>query len=287
MEISPAVQPPKVGDPITAKWASDLAAAVNSCANPAERSGEAATPYGKAAQAPGLPMLGEFRAPMPFDARVYNAAGTDKVAVYLPGSAAWQSFVYIDQNCADPSSSQTVGTATNPWVDYGALPGSGGTTGALLLAFEDIPGAAETDFHFKWRLALVDPGGWDGDLYTKVPWASLRAPLLVVASISLGNAPNSPIPGVRQYVHGAVNVGGSAWSLGGTNDTAWGKSIGNSSKTKVIDLDARQLVGSWTALNDINLAAASGAKLYYKGNQYHPVSITDGGGNTYTVLAKV
>ncbi len=128
MEISPAVQPPKVGDPITARWASDLAAAVNSCANPAERTGETATPYGKATQAPGLPMLGEFRAPMPFDARVYNDAGTDKVAVYLPGSsgsAVWQSFVYIDQNCAAPSSSQTVGTATNPWVDYGALPGDG------------------------------------------------------------------------------------------------------------------------------------------------------------------
>jgi hypothetical protein len=282
MEISPAVQPPKVGDPITAKWASDLADAVNSCANPAERTGEAATPYGKAAPAPGLPMLGEFRAPMPFDARVYNDAGTDKVAVYLPGwsgSADWQSFVYIDQNCAAPSSSQTMGTATNPWVDYGALPGGSGTTGALLLAFEDIPRAAETEFHFRWRLVLVDPGGWDSDLYLKVPWASLRAPLLVVASISLGNVPNSPIPGVRQYVRGAVNVGGSAWSLGGTNDTAWGKSVGNSSKSKVLDLDARQLAGgTWEA--------ASG-NMKFGADTLKPVTITDGNGVSYTVLGKL
>jgi hypothetical protein len=277
MEISPAVQPPKVGDPITAKWASDLAAAVNSCANPAERTGEAATPYGKAASAPGLPMLGEFRAPMPFDARVYNDAGTDKVAVYLPGATLWSSYVYIDQNCVAPSSSQTMGTATNPWVDYGALPSGGGTTGALLLAFEDIPGAAETDFHFKWRLVLVNPGGWDGDLYTKVPWASQRAPLLIVASISLRNAPNSASPGVRQYVRGAVNVGGSAWSLGGTNDTAWGKSVGNSQKAKVLDLDARQLAGgTWEA--------ASG-NMKFGSHTLKPVSVTING-VSYTVLGK-
>lgn len=281
MEITPAVQPPKVGDPITAKWASDLSAAVNSCANPAERTGEAATPYGKATQAPGLPMLGEFRAPMPFDARVYNDAGTDKVAVYLPGSsgsAVWHSYVYIDQNCADHSSSQTVGTASNPWVDYGALPGGGGTRGALLLAFEDVPRAAETDFHFKWRLVLVDPGSWDGDLYTKVPWASPRAPLLVVASISLGNVPNSPIPGVRQYVRGAVNVGGSAWSLGGDETDAWGKAVGNSSKAKVLDLDARKFTGgTWEA--------ASG-NMKFGSHTLKPVTITDGSGNSYTVLGK-
>lgn len=277
MEISPAVQPPKVGDPITAKWASDLAAAVNSCANPAERTGEVATPYGKAAQAPGLSMLGDFRAPMPFDARVYNDAGTDKVAVYLPGAALWQSYVYIDQNCADPSSSQTLGTATNPWVDYGALPGGGGTRGVLLLAFEDIPGAAETDFHFKWRLVLVDTA-WDGDLYTKVPWASQRAPLLVVASISLGNRPNSPIPGVRQYVRGAVNVGGSAWSLGGTEISAWGRAIGNNSKSKVIDLDARQLAGgTWEATS---------GNMKFGSRTLAPVTITDGNGVSYTVLGK-
>lgn len=277
MEISPAVQPPKVGDPITARWADDLSAAVNSCANPAERTGEAATPYGKAAPAPGLPMLGDFRAPMPFDARVYNDAGTDKVAVYLPGAGVWQSFVYIDQNCAAPSSSQTMGTTTNPWVDYGALPGGGGTTGALLLAFEDIPGAAETDFHFRWRLVLVDPGAWDGDLYTKVPWASPRAPLLVVASIYLWNNPNSPVPGVRQYVHGAVNVGGSAWSLGGTYYTAWGKSVGNSSQAMVLDLDNRHLAGgTWEA--------ASG-NMKFGADTLAPVSVTING-VSYTVLGK-
>jgi hypothetical protein len=281
MEISPAADAPRSGDPITAAWAASLSDAVNSCANPAERVGDASTPFGKASLPPGLPMLGDFRAHMPFDARVYNDAGTDKVAVYLPGSsgsAVWQSFVYIDQNCAAPSSSQTMGTATNPWVDYGALPGDDGTTGALILAFEDIPGAAETAFHFRWRLVLVDPGTWDSDLYLKVPWASLRAPLLVVASISLGNVPNSPIPGVRQYVRGAVNVGGSAWSLGGTNDTAWGKSVGNSSKSKVLDLDARLLAGgTWEA--------ASG-NMKFGSHTLSPVTITDGNGVSYTVLGK-
>ena len=80
MVISPAVQPPKVGDPITAKWASDLAAAVNSCANPADRVGDVSTPYGKASPAPELPMLGAPHGPiLPFECRILRESGASAV----------------------------------------------------------------------------------------------------------------------------------------------------------------------------------------------------------------
>lgn len=245
MEISPAVPAPKSGDPITAKWAADLSAAVNSCANPAERTGETATPYGKATQAPGLPMLGDFRAPMPFDCAVVRPAGAsaDSVYCYLPPAQNWRNYVYTDSNPCDPSPSQTVGTNTNPWVEVGQIV-DGATSYVLLLAFEDItPTPSPADgAAFTWRLNFSD-----GPTWTIVPnWASWKAPPVIIATFyrSTGIEQSTfAIPLITQYVRGGVNVGGTCWTLGGGELSAYGKAIGNSSKTKVIDLDSRALSG--------------------------------------------
>lgn len=284
MEISPAVQPPKSGDPITAKWASDLAAAVSSCANPAEAVGSVSSPFGKASLPPGLPMLGERAEPMPFDVCVYNDAGTDKVYCFLPPelSSSWGALVFANQDPAPRSSSQTGGTESNPWVAVGTVSSPG--LGVLVLAFEDAP--SDPDYKLKWRLHYH--ASWSGtDLYPS--WASWLAPLVVIAQIPRGSGYGSSCmtrPGVRQFHRGFVCVGGSSWSLGGDEAHAYGKAVGNSSKAKVLDLDNRQLVGGWESTGDFTVANGT-AKFFYGGNQYHPVNITDGNGNTYTVLAKV
>lgn len=41
-------------------------------------------------------------------------------------------------------------------------------------------------------------------------------------------------------------VSGDYWESGGDLSTCYGESIGNSSKAKVVDLDSRQLEGTWT-----------------------------------------
>lgn len=117
MVISPAVQPPKSGDPITAKWASDLSAAVNSCANPADRVGEVSTPYGKASPAPGRPMLGAAaRTPQPFDCILYRAEGDteDDIYMWLPDLGAY--YVVWQSRPLPAAAGQSLGTASNGWV---------------------------------------------------------------------------------------------------------------------------------------------------------------------------
>ena len=283
MVISPSVPSPRAGDPITAAWAANLADVINSCANPADRVGDAATPFGKATLPPGLPMLGDFVRPMPFDCVAWRAIGAlvDHLYCYLPPyGETWRSYVFINQQPCDRSSSQQLGTAANPWVDLGEILESSVYT--LVLAFEDIPGALPNEYQFKWRLSLT--AGGSGDMYPT--WASVRAPLVYIAWKGDRHSPATMTDGICQYHRGFVGVGGSAWNLGGYEETAWGKAIGNSSKAKVLDLDNRQLVGGWESTGDFTVANGT-AKFFYGGNQYHPVNITDGNGNTYTVLAKV
>lgn len=121
MVISPAVQTPKPGDPITAKWAADLAAAVNSCANPAEREGEISTPYGKASLAPGMPMLGTAKMPMPFDCAIFRPDGesADSIFIWLPDGGA----EYVTYNCKPigPAQGQDVGDSDTAWVEIGTV----------------------------------------------------------------------------------------------------------------------------------------------------------------------
>lgn len=273
MVISPAVPAPKVGDPITAKWASDLSAAVNSCANPADRVGEVATPYGKAAQAPGLSMLGEFTAPMFFDCRVARVSGVDKIYCYLPQlNGIWTSPVFLNQNPVEPSTAQTMGTAQNPWVEVDDVSSQ---TSTVFLAFEDISGASESTWHFRWRVGFVISDA--GDYYPG--WASLRAPLVPIAKVfGTNDIPSgSTLPAVRQLWRGSICIGGASWSLGGTEISAWGKAVGNSQKAKVLDLDNRQLAGgSWEVVS---------GNLIFNNNTLAPITINVDG-TRYQVLGR-
>lgn len=121
MEISPAVPAPRAGDPITAKWAADLAAAVNSAANPAARVGEVSTPFGKASPAPGLPMLGASRMPMPFDCAIFRPEGEseDSIYIWLPDGGA----EYVSYNCkpVGPADGQDIGDSDSAWIEIGSV----------------------------------------------------------------------------------------------------------------------------------------------------------------------
>ena len=121
MVISPAVPAPKVGDPITAKWAADLAAAVNSCANPADSVGAVSSPFGKAALAPGMPMLGVARMPQPFDCAIFRAEGenSDSLYIWLPGIGA--DYVIYNGKPLGPKAGQSIGDNSTAWVELGAV----------------------------------------------------------------------------------------------------------------------------------------------------------------------
>ena len=173
MDQSPAVQTPAKGDPITAEWAAQVADAANAVPNTPEAVGAFASPVGSVTPAPGLPMLGDFRAPRPFDCAVGRAAGAsvDSLFCYLPLCAdRWRSYVFVDADPCEASASQTLGTAANPWVEVGQL--TVGDNYALVLAFEDITPTPDPDVGaaFTWRLSLSN-----GPLWTIVPsWASWK-----------------------------------------------------------------------------------------------------------------
>ena len=137
MVISPAVPAPKSGDPITAKWAADLAAAVNSCANPADRVGEVSTPYGKASPAPGIPMLGAATMPQPFDCTIFRNANGDDLYIWLPSFGA--EYVVYNGAPLENASTQSVGTATTGWVKVGSV-SHGGTKFIYLKLHTDYNG---------------------------------------------------------------------------------------------------------------------------------------------------
>lgn len=284
MDISPGVDAPRAGDPITAAWAANLSAAVNSSANPADRVGAVATPYGYAAPVPGIPMGGTFQRPRAFDCVVYRPTGetTDYLYCYLPPCGeTWHSYVFVNQNPCDASANQTIGTSANPWVRLGAV-NTANDYYFLVLAFEDIAGALPTDYQFKWRLDLQRSP--TGDMYPS--WASLRAPLIVISCALKQSSPPQLGGGLNQLWRGFVSIGGSGWNLGGTEINAWGKAIGNGSQTKVVDLDNRWLVGAWKMQGSLDVGANT-STFYYNGAAYAPRLITDGGGNSITVLAKV
>ena len=210
MVISPAVQPPKVGDPITAKWASDLAAAVNSCANPADRVGEVSTPFGKASPAPGLPMLGSERMPQPFDVALFRDEGesADTLYIWLPDVASGE-YVVFDGKPLGPAQGQSIGDADTAWVEVGAV--TNAATRFVYLTFH-------TD-------ANDEVDGWEIE-ETATAWnpqsggtgAQNEPPKVLLASYNI--AADSPAPsagtdnkwssgkhGLVQFRHGTIELG--------------------------------------------------------------------------------
>jgi hypothetical protein len=207
MEISPAVPAPRAGDPITAKWAADLAAAVNSCANPSDRVGEVSTPFGKASPAPGLPMLGTATMPQPFDVALYRAPGAsaDKLYIWLPDLSA--DYVLYAGQPIPAAPGQTIGGSSTAWVEIGTV--ANGAAHYIYLVphldtNDEVDGWEITDAAAAW-----DPsGGGTGD----------ELPHVLLAYYNI--AADSPVPspgddnyfpsgqnGLVQCRHGTIEFG--------------------------------------------------------------------------------
>ena len=280
MEISPAVQPPKVGDPITAKWASDLAAAVNSCANPADRVGEVSTPYGKASPAPGLPMLGEWNDRMPFDCQLFQPSGGGDLVLYcyLPAPGA---FVFVDGEAVRYKSQ--VGTNTNPWVNIGTV--TRATTTRLGLAFRD-DGAAAVGGRFKWELFLQTTSGV---LYPSGFTPAVAMPIVPIATMTI---PADPAPGATtqvdisgktglvQFQRGALNLSRQWVRFDAVYETSWRlKSFdGTADIAKSQEGADPELLGTWNA-NTIDAQTLKAQTLTVGGTTYSQQTIPINGTN--------
>lgn len=284
MEISPAVPAPKSGDPITAKWASDLAAAVNSAANPADSVGEVSTPYGKASPAPGLPMLGEASQLRLFECRVVYNSSTDEYDVYccVPHVGDLDNYRVSAYGInVLKSSAQAQGSSSNPWVLVGSVEIRQYWWLALCL---EPPTNTDNDPAYRWRLAFQTYESYQGGEPSTPPpalptWAWDQSPYLPIAYGQPGtlNAPG----GFIQLHTGIVLFGTPALPAFATaselrlrgigdrlgNAVAWWQDSGAAPKTYVRNLD----IGASTA--------------YYNGQAIDLKTITDGDGNQVAVLA--
>ena len=271
MVISPAVPAPKSGDPITAKWASDLSASVNSCANPADRAGEVSTPFGKASPAPGLHMLGDPSPLRLFECRVVYDATRNEYSVYCCVPSMPQEIVnyivLVYDTTAIPSSSQPLGT---PWVPVGSV--SANEKWWLALCLEP---PTDTDYvpAYRWRLAFITSS------FPALPaWAWEQSPFLPIA---FGQPGWVESPGGFIQLHTGVAMFGtpaiSAFSTAAKlplrgigdrlgNPVAWWQDSGAVPKTYVRNLD----IGAQAA--------------FFNGAQIDSQTITDGHGNQVTVL---
>lgn len=214
MVISPAVPAPKPGDPITAKWASDLAAAVNSCANPADRVGDVSTPFGKASTAPGLPMLGAAaRMPQPFDVALFRDEGesADTLYIWLPDLGA--DYVVYKGKPLPAAPGQTIGDANTAWVEVGSV--ASGAAHYIYL----VPHAASSGEVDGWEItdtatAWDADGGGTGD---ELPHALLAyyniAADSPVPSAGTDNKFPSGQNGLVQCRHGTIALGGDTEPL--------------------------------------------------------------------------
>lgn len=173
-------------------------------------------------------------APQLFDLRI--SAG--RVLCYLPPDMdpGYLSGVNVNGIGAHPHSLQPIGTSADPWADIGAAPTSPDDMGVVLGFVADENATA----HFSWRLDILSTG------YMEPSWASLKAPLGLVGLL-LKSRDYVPL----QLHRGSFDVG-LGWLPGRDEVDCYGKAIGNSSQTRVIDLDARKLQGgSWEFVNGL------------------------------------
>lgn len=270
MEISPEVQSPKSGDPITAKWASDLAAAVNSCANPAERTGETATPYGKASLSPGLPMLGTYAPVMPFDVRLVYDPADDEYDVYcalFPGRSSVVVYGYETRRRGG-----TTGTKSNPWTKVGSVDAS---ERWLILSLTP-PTRTDGTLHwsnYEWDLDFISTF----DPINRPAWAWGQSPMIPIARIDVGNIPG----GFAQMHRGAVVIGNPAVAPYALGQNFRLNGIGNAAGGTVAWWEDSGLNRTFITNPDLGYGTT------YWGNTQKVVAeaITDGNGNTHTVLA--
>lgn len=194
MDISPAVQSPAKGDPITAAWAAQVAAAVNSSATALKGDESVQTPFGTAEQPRVPPALGVQKYPQPFDCVIYNDSGTDKVAMFLPSGSP--SYVWIGSTPLSPAAGQSVGNATSGWADV-----------------ETAQNSARYIYLAVHADGNGDPDGWKlyptGTPDTPPAWAVAGMPMVLLAVYDASAAHFAPSGkvGMNQYRHGSIAIG--------------------------------------------------------------------------------
>jgi len=213
MVISPAVPAPKPGDPITAKWASDLAAAVNSCANPADRVGEVSTPFGKASPAPGLPMLGAAaRMPQPFDVALFRDEGesADTLYIWLPDLGA--DYVVYKGKPLPAAPGQTIGDANTAWVEIGSI-ASGAAHYIYLVPHKSSGGTIDgweiADTATAWSPSGGGTGTGDEPPHVLLAYYNIAADGSVPAAGTDDKFPSGQ-NGLVQCRHGTIVFGGDS-----------------------------------------------------------------------------
>ena len=193
MDISPAIATPAKGDPITAAWAAQVAAAVNSSATALTGDESVQTPFGTAEPQRVPPALGAQKYPQPFDAVIYNDSGTDKVAMFLPSGSP--SYVWMGDSALSAAPGQSTGNGTTAWVDVESV--SSGTRYIYLAIHADSNG---------------DPDGWKlyptGTADAAPSWAVEGAPMVLLAVYNTSAASFAPSGkvGLNQYHHGSINI---------------------------------------------------------------------------------
>lgn len=199
--------------------------------------------------------------PQLFDLRI--SAG--RVLCYLPpeiGGGFYLQGVNVNGIGCSPNSQQSIGTSSNPWVDVGAVPTSEDV--GLVLGFVADESAMA---HFTWRMELMTTG------YMEPSWASLKAPLALIGLIV-----TTPDPVLVQLHRGSYDVG-LGWLPGRDEVDCYGKAIGNSSQTRVIDLDRRWFEGGgWEFRNGLETNGIG-----YQGNVLSLLTIPING-KTYHLL---
>lgn len=189
-----SITPPAKGDPITADWARRVTEAVNAAQYGSGDQNTLRTPDGTTAANPAPEMTGvPTELPLPFDCRlVWNSAQSKHhLFVCLPGVSQWEtdggygwaneSYVYADGRALAPwggNNAQTVGTATNAWVDYGAI--NFGVDYRLMLYALQVgagtttepsgPLATADSVERFWRLVLVQGSAFAPPVAVSARW---------------------------------------------------------------------------------------------------------------------
>lgn len=207
MDQSPAVDTPRKGDPITADWAARVADAANAAPRTPETPGAFSSPFGSVPAIAPQTMLGDAEMRMPFDCRLVWDVGESEqhLFCFLPSfgySSAGSNLVSLYGEMTRPDSSQTIGTASNPWVDCGAVADDNKTRYLTLWITPPTDTSGALLNTYRWRLDLDVASA-----YPKRPsWAWKYSPYVIVAA-HRQNANGTDKRGLVQFHRGVVTVG--------------------------------------------------------------------------------
>ena len=281
MTISPEVETPRAGDPITAAWAAGLAAAVNSSANQAERADGLASPFGKAELPPSSPMLGAPHGPiLPFECRILRESGASADSLWMAfpdygsGGRAW---VFLDGYAVTHASADGIAIAS--WTKI-ADNLTDGTRYRVALAFADT-GSSGSGYRWRWGVFVQSGSGalsWPA-------WADQTMPRVLLVDLQTagnGTAAANVFKGLAQLHVGELHLTRS-WIEYGGGAYAAGAYLVNRNGDRILNLSTLQLSADADG-NEWGADVFNATVLKVGGDTYAPTAITytDGGGNTQT-----